>query len=298
MLKPKKRKVRTQLVMREHDVVVYSANGRGRTLSLDEVRVAMVDTIGAASFAQLPYATRQMRRVAQNRFSKATIGALGLRPMSQEEWDDHWAWKRLKTTAKESQLRQLMYRGSMVDKLTGSPFLYGDPTKHTDRVIQIYPGQGDRGVLTSQILKGRKSGLGTLFQNGIGDSPRINPGERKSDIEMTLAMQQGPDAVRELYLQRYGITGADGKRYLLDTEYYDAERAEALLKMVLGSESTEEITPTAVRTFRKALNHAKVGAFGNNPWRPNVDGIEGFVKSSEMPPIEFDFKSIQGESKE
>lgn len=198
MLKPKKRKARSQVTMREHEFVVYAPHAKARVVSNDEVRERIIPMCVTGRLHSLPYLTRQIRHIAQRRFSKGTIGIVGLRPMTKKEWNFHWQWKALSRAAHVDQVEQCALRDEVnpldwswqpeflqnLDYLTRKASL-------TDYLIGFDPGRPE-GSAMATVLKGRRPGLFSA------DALRTG----KSDWQLHAAMAQGPDAVKELIAQR------------------------------------------------------------------------------------------------
>lgn len=198
MLKPKKRKARTQVAMRGHEFVVYVPHAKARVVSNDEVRERMMIGWVIGRPHSKPHLSRQIRLIAQRRFSKGTIGIVGLHPMSKKDWDFHWQWKAMMRLVEDNQLEQPQLRGVVdpLNELWQPKFLSDMPYLSrmmdlTHHVIGTDPGrlEGDAGVT---VLKGRVPGL---FSHSLA---RTFASSGKSDWQLHQAMKVGPEAVKQL----------------------------------------------------------------------------------------------------
>ena len=198
MLKPKKRKARTQVAMRGHEFVVYAPHAKARVVSNDEVRERMMIGWVIGRPHSKPHLSRQIRLIAQRRFSKGTIGVVGLHPMSKKDWDFHWQWKDMMHTLKASESAQVLQRG-MLDPLNEpwQPEFFAGISHLSrkmglmDLVIGTDPGRPE-GDASATVLKGRIPGL---FSHSLA---RTFASSGKSDWQLHQAMKVGPEAVKQL----------------------------------------------------------------------------------------------------
>jgi hypothetical protein len=266
MLKPRKRKNRLQLTVL-NDAFVVHAPGKKREL-LTNTATNGLYSLGLMyqDARRAPYLARQALYVASQRHRFACVGVTGLRKMSDDEWGTHQMYLRMRGMhlghlsgpILTSELRRLTSNPTpeIVEHLLRGP-------RESDFFFGLGPSVSKpNAALTAHIVKSRRPGMSTLFENGIGDSPRINPSMRKSDIELGMAMKLGPEATKKLLEERLTVAGPNGERYFISSES-GSERVNDLLNAMIKAEehtrfSVREVSPDA-------------------------------VTSSEVPPIDFHF---------
>ncbi|QXO09584.1 hypothetical protein pEaSNUABM11_00160 [Erwinia phage pEa_SNUABM_11] len=281
MLKPRKRKQRIQMTVLGHQFVVHHPK-HGRTpLSNDETNGLYSHGLMYSDARQAPYMQRQALYIASQRHRFACVGVTGLRAMTEGEWNAHWIYRHMRRMHRETQFWTVGGRGHLSHSLLTSEMRRqtSSPTPEIVEHLLRGPRESDfffglgpsaskpNAALTTHILKGRKPGLSSLFANGIGDSPRINPSMRKSDFELALAMKLGPEAAKKLLMERLTVPGPNGDRYFISSES-GSERLNDLFNAMIKAEentsySIREVPPD--RVLQKLDNMGHVGALGIEP---------------------------------
>ncbi|ANZ49509.1 putative terminase large subunit [Erwinia phage vB_EamM_Kwan] len=269
MLKPRKtRKNRAQMTFRNDGTATYYSPNR-KPLKLSEESFATIAKLRFRNPANIWYGMRAM----QAHIERPEYPYHALRAMTKKEWNFHWQWKALSRAVHVDQVEQCALRDE-VNPLDWSwqPEFLQNMDYLARKASLLHPVFGTdpgrpEGSAMAMVLKGRRPGMSTLFENGIGDSPRISPSMRKSDIELGMAMKLGPEATKKLLVERLTIAGPNGERYFISSESGSERVNDSLNAMIKAEEHTRfsvrEVSPE--RVLQKLDNMGHVGALDIEP---------------------------------